>query len=63
MNNSGRLYLKSRPAVRAFNKRLAVRNVVFVVLMSLLYVLAKRYKLAHNQPQHVIAKLKYLKIK
>jgi uncharacterized membrane protein len=58
MGNLRHIHPKQGAQISAFNRRLAIRNIVFVLLISLLYVLAKQYKLAHTQPQQAIVKLK-----
>jgi hypothetical protein len=48
MNTRGQVFLKTKKIRGTFDKRMAVRNVLFVLAMCLFYLLGKHYQTIHT---------------
>lgn len=61
MNNQGGVYLKTKHIERTFNKQIAVRNVLFAIMISLMYLLGKYLWPVHDPSTDPTSKIKYSK--
>ena len=63
MNSQGQVLLKTKSIGNNFNRQVALRNVLFVLAMCLVYLLGKYYQSVHNGTLYSTSKIRFTKNK
>lgn len=63
MNSQGQVLQKTKNIGKNFNRQVAIRNVLFVLAVCLVYLLGKYYQSVHNATVYSTSKIRFTKNK